>query len=300
MALPLKIEDLIKNYGPNRAVNGVSFSINPGEIFGLLGPNGAGKTSIISCIVSLERVTSGLISVFGLPVSRNAYKSFIGFVPQEVVNHGYFSLREILEFQSGYHGLRHNTQRINELIERLALGEHQHKKVRQLSGGLKRRMMIAKALVHKPKLVLLDEPTAGVDVELRSVLWDFVKELKASGCSVLLTTHYLEEAEKLCDRVAIIDRGLIKVIDETGDVLKKMTFRQVSVRFTHQAPKVSSKLVVATRDKEIEFRLPAGMGLSHVIELIKGEVSQIEDIKVVEGNLEDAFKLVLRKESHTA
>jgi ABC-2 type transport system ATP-binding protein len=295
---PLKIVNLVKSYGSNQAVKGVSFDIRPGEIFGLLGPNGAGKTSIISCIVSLEKPTSGQIHVFGIPVSEDRYKRYIGFVPQEVINHGYFSLREILEFQSGYHGLRSNTQRIDELIKRLALEEHQHKKVRQLSGGLKRRLMIAKALVHKPKIVLLDEPTAGVDVELRSVLWDFVRELRDSGCSVLLTTHYLEEAERLCDRVAILDRGQIKVIDDTGDVLKKMTFRQVIIRFDGEAPDINSDLILQKRKSEIEFRLPAGMGLSVVIEKLQGNLQKIQDIKVVEGSLEDAFKLILRQDNN--
>ena len=209
---PLKVVNLKKSYGSVHAVNGVSFELNEGEIFGLLGPNGAGKTSIISTIVTLEKPTSGTVEVFGRDVRKDPRftSTQTGLVPQELINHGYFTLEEILHFHSGYYGIAKNQERIDYLLNKLSLYEHRNKRVRQLSGGMKRRLLIAKALVHSPKLLLLDEPTAGVDIELRETLWSFVRELQKEGMSILLTTHYLEEAEELCDRVAIIDRGEVK------------------------------------------------------------------------------------------
>ena len=183
--LPLEVKDLKKTYrnakgGPVEAVKGVSFTIAPGEIFGLLGPNGAGKTTAISMITTLEEPTSGDVLVYGNSVLTNSKetKKQIGVVPQEIVTQGFFNLVEILTFHSGYYGIWNNKARIEYLLKRLGLWEHRHKLVKQLSGGMKRRLMIAKALVHKPKLLLLDEPTAGVDIELRTSLWEFVRELQ--------------------------------------------------------------------------------------------------------------------------
>ena len=188
----LIINELVKNYGAVAAVNNVSFSVDKGEIFGLLGPNGAGKTSIISIITTLEKPSQGQVQVFGHNVVTDSLitKKQVGVVHQEVINSGFFDVEEILNFQSGYYGKRKNKERIDYLLHKLALYPHRHKKVKQLSGGMKRRLMIAKALVHEPQLLLLDEPTAGVDIELRETLWDFVRELRQQGISILLTTHY--------------------------------------------------------------------------------------------------------------
>ena len=165
----LKIENLVKNYGSFRAVNKVSFEVHSGEIFGLLGPNGAGKTSIISTITTVEKPTAGSITINDMNLNQHEkkVKAIIGVVPQETITHGYFNIAEILTFHSGYYGLMNNKVKIEELMKKLELWDHRHKRVRQLSGGMKRRLMIAKALVHSPRLLLLDEPTAGVDVELR-------------------------------------------------------------------------------------------------------------------------------------
>ena len=211
----LEVRNLKKTYADKvagksvEALKGISFNIEPGSIFGLLGPNGAGKTTLIGAITTLEKPTSGEVLVFGRKVAETPLKTKmdVGVVHQEVINTGFFSVREILDFQSGYYGILKNKERCDYLMHKLSLYEHREKKVKQLSGGMKRRLMIAKALVHSPKLLLLDEPTAGVDVGLRESLWRFVYELKKEGISILLTTHYLEEAEKMCDRVAIINRG---------------------------------------------------------------------------------------------
>ncbi len=284
MASPLSIQNLYKDYGPVKAVRGVSIELNKGEIFGLLGPNGAGKTSIISCIVTLEKATSGLISVFGEPVSdaNQLARYQIGIVPQEVVNHGYFSTREILEFQSGFYGLRNNKARIDELLHELQLTDHQHKKVKQLSGGMKRRLMIAKSLVHSPKLLLLDEPTAGVDIELRAHLWRFVGKLKEQGTTVLLTTHYLEEAEQLCDRVAVIHRGQIVALDKTLSLIRNLTTRQLKLR------RHGSEIYET-------HPLEKGVNVGQWLTSQNLEIANIDDLTVEEGTLENAVRELLRQ-----
>lgn len=224
---PLSLQHLHKSYGEVQAVRGVDLEMKTGEVLGLLGPNGAGKTSIISMITGLEKPTSGQVIVFGADVQKDPRraKMLVGRVPQEIVGHGFFNVDEVLGFLAGYYGVTSPRDRIEYLIDRLALGPHRAKKVNQLSGGMKRRLMIAKALIHEPRLLLLDEPTAGVDVELRSSLWKFVRELQSAGISILLTTHYLEEAEKLCDRVAIIHLGLIRAMGPTQHVIREVTQR---------------------------------------------------------------------------
>lgn len=280
----LEIQDLKKVYLANdrktvvtEALKGVSFDIQPGEIFGLLGPNGAGKTTLINSITTLEQPTSGDIRVFGESVLKNPMftKKQIGVVHQEVINTGFFDVYEILTFQSGYYGLRNNDERINYLINKLSLTPHKHKKVKQLSGGMKRRLMIAKALVHSPKLLLLDEPTAGVDVELRESLWKFVLELKAQGVSLLLTTHYLEEAEKLCDRVGIINKGQLVFSGKPSEVISKYSTKKISLKTTDG----QSHSFVDSAAKSIQEIL-----VQHNISF-----ANVVDIKIEEGKLEEAF-----------
>ncbi len=233
----LEIKDLKKVYpSGTEALKGVSLSIRPGEIFGLLGPNGAGKTTLINSITTLEKPSSGTIEVFGQSVLQDpmSTKKLLGVVHQEVINTGFFDLREILEFMSGFYGIEKNDDRISFLLDRLGLKAHEGKKIKQLSGGMKRRLMIAKALVHSPKLLLLDEPTAGVDVELRESLWKFVGELKQQGMTILLTTHYLEEAEKLCDRIGIINKGELIYCGTPNEVIKMYATKKLVVKTTDQ------------------------------------------------------------------
>lgn len=295
MTIPLNIDHLIKDYGSLRAVNDVSFQVYPGEIFGLLGPNGAGKTSIISTIVTLETPTSGKVEVFGKDVTLHPKqtKVHVGFVPQELINHGFFNIEEILRFHSGYYGLLHNKERIDYLLHRLSLWAHRKKKVKQLSGGMKRRLLIAKALVHSPKLLILDEPTAGVDIELRTALWDFVQELKQDGISVLLTTHYLEEAEQLCDRVAVIHQGQLQQIGETQSLVKSLTQRHIRLRLKELPSNFSHQYLVGQSEGVMDFQIPANMSVGDLMAEIRLDVRQVVDLQIQEGSLEDAFRLIL-------
>lgn len=294
---PISLENLVKVYpGGNKAVDNVNLSMNPGEILGLLGPNGAGKTSIISCLVTLEEPTSGTAKVFGYDVTREPQKakSLTGFVPQELIHHGYFDVTEIMEFHSGYFGKRKNRERIDWLLQKLSLWEHRHKKVKQLSGGMKRRLLIAKALVHDPKLLLLDEPTAGVDIELRESLWRFVEELKAGGLSILLTTHYIQEAEQLCDRIGILQKGRLRHLGPTKGLIKDLTKREIVLTTkTELTEDPRHPAFLRRRGNELVFEVPAGMGAGELLDGLGVDLRQIADFKIREGSLEDALKRVL-------
>ncbi len=295
---PLDIAHLTKNYGSLCAVDDVSFNIQKGEIFGLLGPNGAGKTSIISTITTMEEPTAGTVSVFGFDVTLSPMqaKQLIGCVPQELVHHGFFTLEEILRIHSGYYGIRNNQKRIEFLIQKLALNRHRRKKVKELSGGLKRRLMIAKALVHSPKLLLLDEPTAGVDIELRSLLWEFVRELGKEGVSILLTTHYLEEAEALCDRVAFLDDGKVKRIGEPKTLVRELTEREVVMILKRPVPEISHPHLVSQSDHQLVFRFAASKSMGELIAELPLETQGIQDFVIREGKLEDAFQSIMRND----
>ena len=266
-----------------------------GEVFGLLGPNGAGKTTIISILVGIEKPSQGHAFVFGTNVASGDrfYKAKLGCVPQETVSHGFFTVEEVLKFYSGYYGLKENKKQIDFLLDRLMLREHRNKVVRQLSGGMKRRLLIAKALVHKPRLLLLDEPTAGVDVELRTNLWNFVRELNSEGVSVLLTTHYLQEAEELCKRVAIIHKGELLKIGETHSLVKQLTSRDVELTFD-RAYDCTSKFLISKNENQVKFRLPYEKNVGDLLSEIRVPIENIKDLKIREGSLEDAFLNILK------
>lgn len=220
-----------KQYGDLAALKGVFFSVEEGAFFGLLGPNGAGKSTLINSMAGLVIPTSGRIEIQGHDVIEDYRQTrrLLGLVPQELIADPFFSIKELLELQSGYFGLKGAQQRawIGELLERLALSDKADKNTAQLSGGMKRRVLIAMALVHRPKVLVLDEPTAGVDVDLRRTLWDFTKELHQQGHTIILTTHYLEEAEALCDKVAIMQQGEVKALDSTQALLSKHNWKSV-------------------------------------------------------------------------
>jgi ABC-2 type transport system ATP-binding protein len=279
----LEVCNLKKTYGDPvkgkkvEALKGISFHIEAGSIFGLLGPNGAGKTTLIGGITTLEAPSSGEVLVFGNSVAKSPLKTKmdVGVVHQEVINTGFFSISEILDFQSGYYGILKNKERCDYLMQKLSLYEHRDKKVKQLSGGMKRRLMIAKALVHSPKLLLLDEPTAGVDVGLRESLWKFVQELKSEGLSILLTTHYLEEAEKMCDKVAIINKGQLLFNGTPKEVISEHARK---------------KLVLIMKSGENrEFVESTSLGIAELLAKYDIDIAEIKDIKIEEGRLEDAF-----------
>ena len=296
---PLKISNLVKKYGSYTAVNNVSFEMKPGEVFGLLGPNGAGKTSIISCIVTLQEPDEGECTIFGVNPQKNPIpaKMHTGYVPQEIINHGYFTVEEILIFHSGFFQTWYNKEKIHYLLNRLSLWEHRNKKVKALSGGMKRRLLIAKALVHNPKLLLLDEPTAGVDIELRASLWDFVCELKKEGMSVLLTTHYLEEAEELCDRVGVLQQGNLRKVGPTKELIEQLTERKVSLIFKNDCPsEIDSKYLHETQDNQADFIIPQEFGIGDLLETINCDMQSLQDIRIHEGSLEEAFVRILDQE----
>ncbi|GAA5235963.1 ABC transporter ATP-binding protein [Verticiella sediminum] len=207
-----------------RALDDVSLAIEPGEFFGLLGPNGAGKTTLISVLAGLTRATSGRVSVCGYDVQTQYAQArrALGIVPQELVFDPFFTVRETLRFQSGYFGLRHNDDWIDEILASLGLADKADTNMRALSGGMKRRVLVAQALVHRPPVIVLDEPTAGVDVDLRRTLWEFIVKLNEQGHTVLLTTHYLEEAEALCERVAMLKGGRVVALDRTAALVERV------------------------------------------------------------------------------
>ena len=221
MAAAVSIVDVVKHFGALKALDGVSLEIAEGEFFGLLGPNGAGKTTLISTLAGLVRADSGRLAVLGHDVVRDyrQARNLLGVVPQELVFDPFFSVRETLRIQSGYFGLRHNDAWIDEILDNLDLAGKADVNMRRLSGGMKRRVLVAQALVHKPPVIVLDEPTAGVDVELRQGLWQFVRRLNNEGHTIILTTHYLEEAEALCGRIALMKQGKVIALDTTANLM---------------------------------------------------------------------------------
>lgn len=299
LPFPLEVKNLQKTYrdGSVVAVKDVSFSMNSGEIFGLLGPNGAGKTTTISTITTLEEPTNGSVKVFGVDVTEDPMftKRQIGVVHQEVINSGFFDIEEILQFHSGYYGIRKNTERIHFLLHKLSLFEHRKKKVKQLSGGMKRRLMIAKALVHNPKLLILDEPTAGVDISLREDLWKFVVELQKDGMSILLTTHYLEEAQELCGRVGIINRGEIVELGNTKDIIRKYTHKKIRLVLNCYRELRSEYLISQDADC-YQFVVPQAMTIGSLLSDLKVNSADIIDVEITEGKLEDAFLKLTAKD----
>ena len=276
--------------GPFQALDGVSFDIEQGEFFGLLGPNGAGKTTLISILAGLAKATSGTVSVLGTNVNTQAAEARkkLGVVPQELVFDPFFNVREALRFQSGYFGVTNNDAWIDELLESLGLSDKANHNMRQLSGGMKRRMLVAQALVHKPPVIVLDEPTAGVDVELRQTLWQFIAKLNKLGHTVLLTTHYLEEAEALCQRIAMLKNGKVVALDRTDELLKAASSNVL--RFKLDAalpPALAAKAGVTGRI----VQLPAHDALEierHLAALREAGLNA-EDVEIRKADLEDVF-----------
>ncbi|PIR54691.1 ABC transporter ATP-binding protein [Candidatus Peregrinibacteria bacterium CG10_big_fil_rev_8_21_14_0_10_36_19] len=234
----LKISHVQKEYkSGTKALQGLDFEVRRGEFFALLGPNGSGKTTLINIIAGPTKITEGSVKIFGLDIAehREETKRLIGVVPQEISFDSFFTVNETMKIRSGYYGIRNNQEHIDEILEKLNLHEKKHANTRALSGGMKRRLLVAQALVHKPKLLILDEPTAGVDVELRHNLWKYMKELNEGGLTVLLTTHYLEEAENLCERIAIINKGKLAALDTTANLTANNKLEDVFIDLTYNS-----------------------------------------------------------------
>ncbi|GAC1613760.1 MAG: ABC transporter ATP-binding protein [Candidatus Elarobacter sp.] len=234
----LRIDQLVKRYGDFTAVDGISLEVREGEFFGLLGPNGAGKTTTINAIVGLARISGGSISLFGHDVVRDwrLARGLVGLAPQEYNFDRYLNIRDVLIFQAGYYGIRGKAvqQRADMLLERFDLGSKAKQPYTKLSGGMKRRLTLARALIHEPRLVILDEPTAGVDVELRLELWSLLRELNTAGTTIILTTHYLEEAQELCDRIGIIQTGKLVALETTQTLIGTGSLQDVFLELTRR------------------------------------------------------------------
>ena len=290
----IRFDQVSKTYtgarGSFRALDNVSFDIAQGEFFGLLGPNGAGKTTLISILAGLARASSGTVTVMGHEVARDyaAARRALGIVPQELVFDPFFSVREALRIQSGYFGVKNNEAWISELLEELGLTDKAKANMRQLSGGMKRRVLVAQALVHRPPVIVLDEPTAGVDVELRQTLWRFISRLNREGHTVLLTTHYLEEAEALCGRIAMLKQGRVVALERTATLLAGTASTMLRFKTDSALPAaLAAQARVTGRSVQITARDAAEV--EQLLSALRAASVKIEDLEIGRADLEDVF-----------
>ena len=288
----IEIQRLNKSFGNLVALEDIQLSIAQGEFFALLGPNGAGKTTLISIVAGLVMANSGQVKVMGHNVvtSYSKARSVLGVVPQELVFDPFFTVRETLVFQSGYYGIRKNKVWIDEILHRLDLADKADTNMRALSGGMKRRVLIAQALVHRPPVIILDEPTAGVDVELRQALWSFVKQLNQDGHTIVLTTHYLEEAEALCQHVAMLKKGKIIALDSIRNLIDKI--RDISLQLRLACEVLPMQLIKWSSIKQNEcyiFKIQDYLEISEILTILKQEKIEILEMKLREPDLEEVF-----------
>lgn len=278
------------------ALDGVSLDIEEGEFFGLLGPNGAGKTTMISILAGLARATSGSVSVLGSNVQSDFAdaRRKLGVVPQELVFDPFFNVREMLRIQSGYFGVKNNDAWIDELLESLGLTDKANSNMRQLSGGMKRRVLVAQALVHKPPVIVLDEPTAGVDVELRQTLWAFIAKLNKQGHTVLLTTHYLEEAEALCGRIAMLKTGRIVALEKTSELLKAASSNVLRFKTNGELPPALAQGARVT-GRVVQFPAHDALEIEKYLAAVREAGLVAEDVEIRKADLEDVFLDVMGK-----
>ena len=296
MSMPaVEVKDVARRFGRVQALDGVDLSVAQGEFFGLLGPNGAGKTTLISIIAGLTRPDRGTAKVLGHDVIadfRDARRS-LGVVPQELVFDPFFSVRETLQFQAGYFGLRRQDAWIDEILHHLDLTSKANANMRALSGGMKRRVLVGQALVHKPPVIVLDEPTAGVDVELRQSLWEFIRKLNRDGHTIILTTHYLEEAETLCSRIAMLKAGRVVALDSTHNLLSRFSglpARVVAARM----PEAWRARVARQEGRVYQVTLESYADLERLLAAMRTEGIAIEELALEEVDLEQVFLRIMR------
>jgi ABC-2 type transport system ATP-binding protein len=292
--IALQINDLKKRYKSLQALGGVSLAVEEGEFFGLLGPNGAGKTTLISIVAGLNRADSGSVLVHGHDVVTDyrAARMRLGIVPQELVFDPFFTVRETLRVQSGYFGLKNNDRWIDEVMENLDLTDKANTNTRALSGGMKRRLLVAQALVHKPPVIILDEPTAGVDVELRQTLWQFIGRLNREGHTIVLTTHYLEEAQALCDRIAMLKSGQVVALDSTEALIKRISGSRMALRLNGPLPDSLVPLVVPVADAvpgEYALRITDYAQVEPALAALRASGVVIDDLQLQHADLEEVF-----------
>ena len=278
-----------------KALKGIDLSVRRGSIFGLLGPNGAGKSTFINILAGLVRKTSGNISVWGFDVDKNARqaRAALGIVPQEINMDVFFTPKEALEIQAGLYGVPKSKRRTMEILRALGLDDKADAYVRQLSGGMKRRLLVAKAMVHSPPILILDEPTAGVDIELRKQLWDYVLELHASGVTIILTTHYLEEAQTLCDEIAIIHEGDVVACEPTEKLiasLDRKTLMVTPLEDVKAAPDLGAYHAELLEDGRLAIPYaPSQAQVAAILEKVSAAGIGVKDLSTVETDLEDVF-----------
>ena len=283
--------------GELRALDDVSFDIEPGEFFGLLGPNGAGKTTLISVLAGLTRASGGRVEVLGHDVVADyaAARRALGIVPQELVFDPFFSVREALVIQSGYFGVTHNDAWIDELLANLGLADKAHANMRALSGGMKRRVLVGQALVHKPPVIVLDEPTAGVDVELRQSLWSFIRKLNRDGHTIILTTHYLEEAEALCGRIAMLKRGRVVALDRTSALLAGTASTMLRFKTDQALPEAVAAQARVT-GRIVQLTAHDAAEVESLLARLRAAGVKVEDLEIGRADLEDVFLEIMSAE----
>jgi ABC-2 type transport system ATP-binding protein len=295
----ISLRGLEKRFPRVHALRGIDLDVEEGEFFALLGPNGAGKTTLISILAGLTRASAGSVRVMGFDVAaqyREARRA-LGMVPQELVYDPFFTVRETLRLQSGYFGLHRNDDWIDELLVNLGLGDKADTYTRQLSGGMKRRVLVAQALVHKPPVIVLDEPTAGVDVELRQSLWGFIRRLNTQGHTIVLTTHYLEEAEMLCERVAMLREGRIVALDRTANLLRAGTERRLLLEI--DSPELPEFLRHRLKGREADsyvLDLPDFADLESILARLREAGIKIRGMALSQADLEEVFLKVMHAE----
>jgi ABC-2 type transport system ATP-binding protein len=296
----IKITNVEKRYQSLQALGGVSLAIEEGEFFGLLGPNGAGKTTLISIIAGLNRADSGTVTVQGHDVVTDyrAARKNIGVVPQELVFDPFFTVRETLRMQSGYFGVKNNDKWIDEIMENLDLSNKADVNMRALSGGMKRRVLVAQALVHKPPVIVLDEPTAGVDVELRQTLWKFIARLNKEGHTVVLTTHYLEEAQALCNRVAMLKAGNVVALDSMSALIKRISGAQMKLKLAQGSLPDSLRALAIAQDgpaiaNQSVLRITNYSEVEPILAALRMADCVIEDLQLQQADLEDVFLQIM-------
>lgn len=306
--LALEIKNLAKTYKSNgqevSALSDLSLNIKKGSIFGLLGPNGAGKSTLINILAGLVNKSSGTVKVLGHDIDKEYRKAKykLGIVPQELVLDPFFSVKETLDIYAGYYGIKSNKLRTEEIINALGLKDKTNSNPRALSGGMKRRLLVAKALVHSPDILILDEPTAGVDIELRRQLWDYVVTLNKAGTTIILTTHYLEEAEELCDEIAIINKGKLIANDKTKNLKKIFGKKKIIVELKESEEKLEEDLKKdgfnINEHKQIIVESEAGeTKLSKLLQILAQKQIPLQEIKSEESDLEDIFRILINGKS---
>ncbi|HRP25150.1 ABC transporter ATP-binding protein [Thauera sp.] len=297
MSVPaIRIHGVTKHYGSLKALGGIDLEIGQGEFFGLLGPNGAGKTTLISALSGLVRADTGSLEIMGHDVVgdyRNARRN-LGVVPQELVFDPFFSVRELLRMQSGYFGIRNNDDWIDEILASLDLSHKAQANMRALSGGMKRRVLVAQALVHRPPVIVLDEPTAGVDVELRQGLWHFVRKLNRDGHTIVLTTHYLEEAETLCGRIAMLKAGKVVALDTTENLLRRFATHSLRVKVEQPAAALA---VGGSEDADgwIAFAFDSYAAVEDLLARLREAGAGVRELQLGEPDLERVFVEVMHR-----